>query len=250
MQASSLFLHPDFGAAQYGLPFAEVPGTQQRVPMTFTYADQSNPGPYPFPSDLAIQGGPTGSGDRHAIVVDTANCLLYETYQTWPSGAGFRADSGALFDLTTGALRPDNWTSATASGLPMFPGLVRPDEVLDRGEVRHALVFTSGVSAHSYVHPATHSSGTSTADFAPPMGLRVRLRADYDLSRFSGPALVILTALRRYGMFMIDNTPPGYFWSLGGSQSARWPDAQLQILKSVPASAFEVVQLGTLHPGT
>jgi hypothetical protein len=245
MGAASMKLHPDFGMAQYGQPFVTVRATQVRVPMAFTYASQSDSGPYPFPLDVPIQGG----DDRHAVAVDVDNCVLYETYATSRSGSGFYADSGAKFDLRTGALRPDGWTSATASGLPIFPGMARPEEVVDDGEIRHALSFTFGWTAHAYTHPATHSAGTSSDPNAPPMGLRVRLRADFDLSKFTGASLVVLKALRKYGMFVNDNSYPGQFWSVAGSQSSRWPVENLQQLKSVPASAFEVVKLGTVRPG-
>lgn len=250
MQAGSLFLHPDFGMPQYGEPVATVSGSQPRVPMRFTYAFQSDPGPYPFPQNVPIQGGAASSGDRHAVVIDTEGCQLYETYNTWPDGqGGFRADSGARFDLRTGALRPDQWTSATASGLPIFPGLSRFDEVVEQGAVRHALTFTAGSTAHSFVHPATHSSGTSGDLYAPPMGLRVRLRADYDLSRFHGASLVLLQAMKRYGMMLIDNTDPSMFWAFGGVQDPRWPTQDLEQMKTVPASAFEVIRLGPRTSG-
>ncbi len=157
-------------------------------------------------------------------VLENGNCKIYETYNTFASGGGFHADSGAVFDLITGAPRPDGWTSATAAGLPILPGLVRYDEVVEQGEIRHALAFTVGDTAHSYVAPATHSSGKSTAQFAPPMGLRVRLRADFDLSRYQGSSLVVLRALQKYGMFLTDNAG-GQFWALAGALDSRWPVA-------------------------
>lgn len=243
MGAGSLKLHPDFGG-QYGQPFAVVPPGQARVPMTFLYSSQSDPGPYPFPPDLAIQV----DVDHHATVLDQGACALYETYNTWPQGGGFHADSGATFDLRSGAPRPDGWTSATAAGLPILPGLARYDEAVEQGEIRHALAFVAGTTAHAYVAPATHSTGTSSAPWAPPMGLRVRLRADFDLSSFHGTSLVVLRALRRYGMFVTD-TAGGEFWSLAGALDHRWPVQDLEQLKTVPASAFEVVQLGTVHSG-
>ncbi|HET9684053.1 MAG TPA: hypothetical protein VFP15_08125 [Gemmatimonadaceae bacterium] len=243
MGAGTLFLHPNFGGP-YGQPVTVVAGTQPRVPMSFLYTSQSEPGPYPFPPDVGIEAGP----DRHVTVLENGDCKIFETYNTFASGAGFHADSGAVFDLVTGAPRPDGWTSATAAGLPILPGLARYDEVVEQGEVRHALAFIAGGTAHKYVAPATHSSGTSTAQFAPPMGLRVRLRADFDLSGFKGPSLVILRALQKYGMFVTDNAG-GQFWSLAGALDSRWPVAELEPLKTVPASAFEVVQLGTVHTG-
>ncbi|TMB11765.1 MAG: hypothetical protein E6J66_08195, partial [Deltaproteobacteria bacterium] len=168
MGAGSLHLHPDFGG-QYGQPFVIVPADQPRVPMSFLYASQSEPGPYPFPQDVPIQA----NEDRHATVLVRDECRIYETYNTYASGSGFRADSGAIFDLVSGAPRPDGWTSATAAGLPILPGLARYDEAVEQGEIRHALAFTAGGTAHAYVAPATHSSGSTNAAYAPPMGLRV-----------------------------------------------------------------------------
>ncbi len=243
MGAGSLYLHPDFGG-QYGQPFAVVPGSQPRVPMTFLYSSQSDPGPYPFPLDVPIQS----DTDRHATVLDSGACVLYETYNTFAQGPGFHADSGARFDLVSGAPRPDGWTSATAAGLPILPGLARYDEAVEQGEIRHALAFVAGLTGHAYVAPATHSAGTSGAAWAPPMGLRVRLRADFDLSQFHGASLAVLRALQRYGMFLTD-TAGGQFWSLAGAQDSRWPLQDLEQLKSIPVSAFEVVQLGTVHTG-
>ncbi len=243
MGAASSHLQPDFGG-EYGQPYAVVPAGQPRVAMSFLYAAQSDPGPYPFPPDVPIQGDP----DRHATVLAQGECRLYETYDTYASSSGFRADSGAVFDLRTGAPRPDGWTSATASGLPILPGLARYDEAVEQGEIRHALAFTAGGTAHAYVAPATHSSGTSNAPYAPPMGLRLRLRADFDLSPFEGASLAVLRALQKYGMFLTDNSG-GQFWAIDGTKDPRWSVADLDQLKSVPASAFEVVQPGALHSG-
>jgi len=243
MGASSLYLQPDFGG-QYGQPFVVVPADQERVPMSFLYASQSEPGPYPFPRDVPIQP----HEDRHATVLVRDECRIYETYNTYASGSGFHADSGAIFDLVSGAPRPDGWTSATAAGLPILPGLARYDEAVEQGEIRHALAFVAAGTAHAYVAPATHSSGSTNATYAPPMGLRVRLRADFDLSRFNGASLVILRALHRYGMFVTDSAG-GQFWSVAGAQDSRWSITDLDQLKTVPASAFEVVRLGAVHSG-
>ena len=243
MGADSLHLQPDFGGP-YGQPFEVVPASQARVPMSFLYVSQSDPGPYPFPPDLPIQA----NEDRHATVLSQEECKVYETYNTVPSGSGYHADSGAVFDLVTGAPRPDGWTSATASGLPILPGLVRYDEAVEQGEIRHALSFIAGRTAHAYVAPATHSSGTAEDAYAPPMGLRVRLRAAFDLSPFKGASLAVLRALRKRGMFLTDNAG-GQFWSLNGAHDPRWPIQDLDQLKNVPASAFEVVKLGTVHSG-
>lgn len=244
MGSGSLKLHPDFGSPEYGEPFAVVPGSQSRVPMTFTYASQSDPGPYPYPSDVPIQT----AADRHATVLDRDHCLLYETYLTNASGQGFTAASGAVHDLRSLLLRPDGWTSATAAGLPILPGLARYDEAVELGAIEHALAFTAGGSAHGFVHPATHSSGTSDSLSAPPMGMRVRLRADYDISTFHGTSRVVLRALQRYGMFLTDNAD-GTFWSVAGSKDPRWPTQDLEQLKTVPVSAFEVVQVGPIIRG-
>lgn len=243
MGASYLRLHPDFGAPEYGQPVAVVSGGPSAA-MSFAYVAQSDPGPYPFPPDLPIQAG----ADHHAVVVDKDTCALYETYMTAHSGSGYSADSGARFDLLGGKPRPDGWTSATASGLPILPGLARYDEAVEQGEIRHALAFTAGATSHFYVSPATHSSGTSGSSSAPPLGLRVRLRASYDLSGMHGASLVIARALQRYGMFLIDNATDS-FWALAGAQDPRWPTQDLEQLKAVPASAFEVVQVGALIPG-
>src|SRR2546426_7385768 len=189
MGAGSLNLHPDFGGP-YGQPFVVVPADQARVPMSFLYASQSEPGPYPFPADVPIQA----NEDRHATVLVRDECRIYETYNTYASGSGVRADSGAIFDLGSCAPRPDGWTSATAAGLPILPGLARYDEAVEQGEIRHALAFTAGGTAHAYVAPATHSSGSTNAAYAPPMGLRVRLR-DRKSTRLNSSHLVISYAV-------------------------------------------------------
>jgi hypothetical protein len=244
MGSGSLVLQPDFGGA-FGMPFTMVPADQAGAPMSFLFATQSDPGPYPFPQNLAIQQ----ATDHHATVLQQGECKLYETYQTSADGkGGFHADSGAVFDLASGAPRPDGWTSATAAGLPILPGMARYDEAVEKGEILHALSFTAGGSAHSYVAPAMHSSGNSTATFAPPMGLRVRLKASFDLSRYTGESLVILTAMKKYGMFLTDNAG-GSFWAVSGSLDSRWNSDNLEQIKTVPASAFEVVKLPAVQAG-
>jgi hypothetical protein len=235
---ASRFLHPDFGSpAEYGIPWTSVPGGQPRVAMSFDYDDESDPGPYPFPPDAPIEAG----GDRHVLVLDRDACKLYETFDSHFQGSGWHCGSGAVFDLRSNALRPDGWTSADAAGLPILPGLVRRDEVRS-GEIRHALRFTVQRSQRAYVHPATHFASSSTDPDRPPMGLRVRLKASYDLSRFRGDARVILAALKRYGMFVADN---GGDWFISGETNRLWDDADLDQLKTVPGSAFEVVRAPT-----
>ena len=234
------FLHADFGSpAEYGIPWTSVPGTQPKVPMSFDYDDESDPGPYPFPPDAPIEAG----GDRHVLVLDREACKLYETYDSRYQGSGWHCGSGAVFDLRSNALRPETWTSADAAGLPILPGLVRRDEV-KAGEIRHALRFTVQRTQRAYVHPATHFASSSTDPDRPPMGLRVRLKASYDLSRFRGDARVILAALKRYGMFVADN---GGDWFISGETNRQWDDDDLDQLKTVPGSAFEVVRLGPIY---
>jgi hypothetical protein len=243
MNASSTLLHPDFGSnPAYGIPFITVPGTQTKVPMSFDYDEDSDPGPYPFPSNAPIEGGAGASGDRHILVLDRDNCLLYETWDSHYVGPGFHCGSGAIFNLKSNALRPDGYTSADAAGLPILPGLIRYDEVA-AGEIRHALRFTVDSTQRAYVHPATHFASSDTSANAPPMGLRVRLKASYNISNFTGQSRVILTAMKKYGMFLADN---GSDWYFTGAADSRWDDDDLEQLKNVPASAFEVVKLGTI----
>ncbi|MBM3462327.1 MAG: hypothetical protein FJX76_09520 [Armatimonadetes bacterium] len=238
MNAATRTLHPDFGAdPTYGIPFVVVGGAQARVPMSFDYADESDPGPYPIPPNPPIEGGTDATGDRHILVLDRDNRRLYEVWNAHPSGAGWHCGSGAVFDLTSNALRPDGWTSADAAGLPILPGLVRYDEVRS-GAIHHALRFTVRRTQRAYVPPATHYASSSTDLDDPPMGLRVRLKSTYDISGFVGAPRVILEALRRYGMFVADN---GSDWFISGATDSRWNDAENNPLKSVPASAFEVV---------
>ena len=234
------FLHADFGSpAEYGIPWTSVAGSQPKVAMSFDYGDESDPGPYPFPPDAPIEAG----GDRHVLVLDRDNCKLYETFDSHYEGSGWHCGSGAVFDLRSNRLRPDTWTSADAAGLPILPGLVRRDEV-KAGEIRHALRFTVERTQRAYVHPATHFASSSTDPGRPPMGLRVRLKASYDLARFHGDARVILAALKRYGMFVADN---GSDWFISGETNRLWDDDDLDQLKTVPGAAFEVVQLGTIY---
>ena len=246
MGASWRNLHADFGSdPSYGIPFVVVGGSQPRLPISFLYSGESDPGPYPYPPDLPVQGGPNATGDRHAVALDRDACLLYETYDTHWNGSGYQAGSGAIFDLRSGALRKDGWTSATASGLPILPGVARYDEVVEQKEIRHALTFTADRAALAWVHPATHYGDSADPD-APPMGIRVRLKADFDLSGFTGASRVILTALKRYGMFLVDQAGDP-FVAISGTTDSRWDDRDLDQLKAVPFSAFEVVQLPDVH---
>jgi hypothetical protein len=242
-------LHPDFGTvwqgAPSGIPFVVVPGDQPKVPVEFEYKDESDPGPYPIPRDAPIEGGPNASkdSDRHILVLDYHNKKLYELFHTFPTERGWRAGSGAIFDLTSNKLRPAGWTSADAAGLPIFPGLVRYDEVVERGEIRHALRFTCRRTQRGHIAPATHWASSSRDRNLPPMGLRVCLKADYDISGFPKNLQVILTALKTYGMFVADN---GGDWFISGAPNPKWNDDELHTIKRVKGSAFEAVDTGPL----
>lgn len=230
--ASTTKLHPDFGPAPYGFPGALVTDVHPTVTVRFTYADESDPGPYPFGPDTPLESGT----DRHALMLNVQHCVLYELYAAYWSHGRPKAGSGAVFDLTSNALRPDTWTSADAAGFAIAPGLVRMDEVR-AGAINHAIRFTVQNTDCWHVWPARHDAGTCNPNY-PPMGSRFRLKASYSLAGFSPDAQVILTAMKRYGLFLADNGSNFFFQ---GTQDARWTNALLDQLKSVPASAFEVV---------
>jgi hypothetical protein len=237
-------LHPDFGTvwdgAPNGIPYIVVPGNQPLVPVSFDYADESDPGPYPIPADSPIEGGSSATGDRHVLILDPTHFKLFELYDAFNLGGSWHAGSGAVFDLTSNLLRTDGWTSADAAGLPILPGLVRYDEVA-AGEIDHALRFTVSSTQKGYIHPATHYASSSTNASLPPMGLRLRLKASYDISGFPASVQVILRALKKYGMIVADN---GSSWYLSGAPDPRWSDDELHTLGQVPGSAFEVVHTG------
>jgi hypothetical protein len=232
-------LHPDFGSTRsYGIPYATVKKTQKKVPIRFTaYGAESDRGPYPVPLTAKVEAG----GDRHVLVA-SANCHLYELYGARRTAHGWAAASGAVFDLRSNRLRPEHWTSADAAGLPILPGLVRPAEVR-AGHIDHALRFTVGRTSRAFIHPATHQAGSTNSLSAPPMGARFRLKASFSLRGYSGASLVILKALKKYGMFVADN---GGDWFLSGT-GHRWNDADLEQLKRVPGSAFEAVATGAIR---
>ncbi|MBX3081494.1 MAG: hypothetical protein KF716_07635 [Anaerolineae bacterium] len=229
-------LHPDFGSdPTYGIPYVVVPEDQALVPITYdAYGDESDPGPFPIPLDAPVEAG----GDQHVLVVQSGKCMLYELYDARQLVNGWTAESGAKWDLTTNDLRPEGWTSADAAGLPILPGLVRYDEVT-AGAIEHALRFTVSKSQSSYLYPARHFASDDDDPNLPPMGLRVRLKADYDISGFTGASRVILEALRKYGMIVADN---GSDWFISGENNTAWDDDDLNQLKDVPGSAFEAVQ--------
>jgi hypothetical protein len=210
------------------------------VRVKFDYADESDHGPYPIPANVRIEGGRASTGDRHAIVVDRSSCRLYELYALYP---GWRAGSGAIWSLRSNRLRPAGWTSADAAGLPILPGLARYDEVA-RGAIRHALRFTVQRTRRAYVYPARHFASGLTDPALPPMGLRVRLKASFDVSRFPRHARVVLAALKRYGMIVADN---GSSWYVSGAPDPRWSNDQLHTLGRVKGSDFEVVDTRSLR---
>lgn len=240
-------LHPDFGSPrEYGIPFVVVDGSQPMVQITYdAYGDESDPGPMPIPADAPIEGAPGATeGDRHVIVIDKTNCMLYELFAARKDavGSGWTANSGAIFDLERNHYRPDGWTSADAAGLPIFPGLVRYDEVKS-GEIRHALRFTVPRTQPGWIHPARHKAATSQDTNYPPMGLRLRLKESFDISGFSTDAQVVLRALKKYGMILADNGSP---WFISGATDSRWDDDAIGDLKQVPGSEFEAVYTGEI----
>ena len=241
-------LHPDFGSsgdpsAPYGIPYIVVSGGHAKVPVSFDYADESDPGPYPLGPDTPIEGGASAGGDRHALMLDSSSCRLYELYDTHYSAGGSTAGSGAVFDLgANGPLRPSSWTSADAAGLPIFPGLLRPEEV-NAGSVTHAIRFTANRTDRSFVWPARHQAGAASDPSLPPMGARFRLRANFDTSNFRDDTRTVLEAMKHYGLMLADN---GSDWFFTGAADNGWSSAMLDQLKTVPASAFDAVDESSL----
>ena len=242
---NDIHLHPDFGTvwenAPIGIPYNVVGVNQPKVPVTFQYNSESDAGPYPIPPDALIESG----SDRHVLVIDTVSHILYELYNATKNKNGWNAGSGAIFDLTSNELRPDYWTSADAAGLPIFPGLVRYEEVVEKAEIDHALRFTVSNTRNAFIHPATHAASNNSDANYPPMGMRVRLKAGFDISGFAPHVQVILTALKKYGMFVADN---GSNWYISGAPDPRWNDDELGELKSIAGSNFEVVKMGNVIP--
>jgi hypothetical protein len=243
-------LHPDFGSPRaYGFPYSVVGAGQRKLPVQYTaYGDESDPGPFPVPPRAPVEGGARSDGDRHVLVVDRAACKLYELYRAFyvaKPRPHWNADSGAEWDLRSPARRPEGWTSADAAGLPIFPGLVRYDEVA-AGRLDHAIRVTFESTRDAWVHPASHCAGDTSDPSAPPMGLRLRLKAGYGLGRFSGAAKTIAQAMKRYGLIVADN---GSNWFFSGSSDSRWDDENLDQLKRIPGRAFEVVKsAATVRP--
>ncbi len=246
-------LHPDFGSGLYegapmGIPFVTVPGTQTKYPATFTYQSDSDTGPYAIPLNAPIEGGSSSTGDRHAISVDTDNCILYEIFAAYPQTASWKGGSGAIFNLKSDALRPSSWTSADAAGLPIFPGLLRYDEIV-AGQIRHAIRFTVPQTEDAFVWPARHEASSLTSATYPPMGARFRLKASFDISSYSATNQIILTALKQYGMMLADN---GSSWYISGAPDSRWNNDDLHLLNNIAGSNFEAVDVSPLmvNPNT
>jgi hypothetical protein len=236
-------VHPDFGSPRaYGFPYAVVGTGARRLPIHYTaYGSESSPGPFPVPAGAPVEGGAHAEGDRHVLVVDRSTCKLYELYDAfyeatpkphWDAGAGVE------WDLRSPALRPDGWTSADAAGLPIFPGLVRYEEAT-AGHVDHAIRVTMDSTRDAWVHPASHCAGDTESGGAPPLGLRLRLKAGYPLGEMGGAARAIAVAMKEYGLIVADN---GSNWYISGTSDRRWDDGELDALKRIPGSAFEVVR--------
>jgi hypothetical protein len=251
-------LKMDFGSGSWkggpiGIPYITVPGDQPKVPIHFvspstrpSYVHESDPGPYPIPPDAPVQGGDgvNNRGDRHVLVLDRDNCVLYELYRAYPLADGsWSAMSGAVFNLRSNALRPAGWTSANAAGVPILPGLVRYEVV--SGEIRHALYFTAQEIQRVYVWPARHRNASDSASpLVPPMGTRVRLKASKDISGFGPTSQVILRALKTYGMILVDN---GEDWYVSGVPDPHWSNLWLrQLTANVQGSDFEAVDVSQL----
>jgi len=244
-------VHADFGSGKWnggpiGIPFDVVSRNTHRSHVSFEYADESNRVRYPIPRHVHIEGGTHATGDRHAILVEKSSCRLYELYALRRTSGGWTAGSGAVWSLRSNRLRPAGWTSADAAGLPIFPGLARWDEVA-RGVIDHALRFTASQTRRAYVYPARHYASSSNDPSLPPMGLRVRLRANVNVSSFPRQARIVLRALQRYGMILADNGSP---WYVSGAPNRRWSNDDLHSLGRLSGANFEVVDTSSLpQPG-
>ena len=233
-------LHPDFGSPrEYGIPYTVVGKRAKKVKVKFTaYGAESDHGKYRIPLKAPVEGGANAEGDRHVVAYDKKRCKLYELFNAFPDKKRWKADGGAIWDLRSAGLRTEGWTSADAAGLPIFPGLVRYDEVA-AGQLDHAIRLTFASTRDAWIHPASHCAGDSSSPDVPAMGLRMRLRSSYDLSSLTGSARVIAEAMKTYGMIVADN---GSDWYFSGSSDSRWDDENLNQLKAIPGSAFEVVR--------
>lgn len=238
-------LKADFGSGLWeggpiGIPFTLQTGKPVRV--SFEYADESDPGPYPLPAKPPIEGGEQSDGDRHVIILDEKDCKLYELYAARKSANGWKAGSGAIFDLKSNKLRPSGWTSADAAGLPILPGLVRYEEVA-AGKINHAIRFTARNTQRAFVWPATHYASSRKDKNIPPMGMRFRLKSDFQTEKFSPHTRVILEALKLYGMILADN---GSDWFMSGAPNEKWNNDILRELGRVTGNQFEAVDTSKL----
>jgi hypothetical protein len=245
-------VHADFGSglwdgSRIGIPYVVVDGKKTpKSHVTFDYADESDKGPYPIPANVPIEGQPAVTdGDRHAIVLDRDTCKLYELYALHRQGAGWAAGSGAIWNLRSNALRPAGWTSADAAGLPILPGLARWDGDASTGAIDHALRFTAERTRSTYIYPARHEASSAGDPSLPPMGLRVRLKANVDISHLPPQARIVAMAMKRYGMILADN---GSSWYVSGAPSPRWSNDQLHALGQLTGADFEVVDTSKLRP--
>jgi hypothetical protein len=246
----SIGIHPDFGQGEYngsymGIPYTVVDSTQALLPINYqAYGSESDPGPMPIPLTAPIEGYPNpGNGDRHVLVVDKSNCFLYELYNSYPQTSSWNADSGAVWDLLSDEQRPYTWTSADAAGLPIFVGLVRYDEVA-AGAINHAIRFTLPSTSAGFTPPASHWAATSTNTYAPPMGMRLRLKASFDVSSYSATNQVILNAMKKYGLTLADNGSAMY---ITGTPDDRWNNSDLHLLNGVTATDFDVIEISPLY---
>jgi hypothetical protein len=241
-------LKADFGSGLYegqpiGIPFVVVPASQPGVKVTFGYDDESDHAPYPVPSNPPIEGGAASTGDRHILMVREGECKLYEVGNAFPNPDGsWRVGAGAIWDLSSNALRPATWTSADAAGLPILPGLVRHDEVA-KGVIRHAIRFTAQRTQKAFIWPARHQAGSSSATNLPPMGARFRLKASFNMASFPKDVQVILEAMKTYGLILADN---GSNWFLSGTPDDAWDNQALSSLSRVKGSDFEAVDTASL----
>jgi RTX calcium-binding nonapeptide repeat (4 copies) len=253
MGGSDRRIHPDFGPSfgeipvPYGIPFNVVDGDHPKVSINFDgpdggYPEESDPGPYPFDENTRIEGGPDAAGDRHALMIDRDNCVLYELYHADWNGGDPTADQGSVFDLRSNDLRPDGWTSADAAGLPIFAGLIRRDEVA-AGEIDHAICVTAQQTDRRYLWPARHQAGVRSDPTLPPMGAWFRLEAGFDISGFRPDTQVVLRAMKKHGLIVADN---GSNWFFGGTAEEGWDNDMLDELKTIPAGRFEAVDASSL----
>jgi hypothetical protein len=241
-------LHPDFGSGKWdggpiGIPYNVVGKNQKKVKVTFEYSDESDKGLYPIPLNPLVEGGMSSQGDRNILILDKDNHILYELYNAYKNSDGtWRAGSGAIYNLNSNALRPKNWTSADAAGLPILPGLVKYDEVKD-GEINHAIRFTASRTRKAYIWPARHFASSNNDAFLPPMGQRFRLKSNFNITKFSKDTQVILKAMKKYGIILADN---GSNWYISGAPDERWNNDILHELNSVKGLDFEAVDVSTI----